>query len=55
MPDGRKRQNIDITEFETFIDRVAKQSKRTRTQVIRLMLKKGMEAIKTEENNDLIG
>lgn len=55
MADGRKRQSIDITEFEAFIDRVVKQSKRTRTQVIKLMLKKGMEAIKAEENNDLIG
>lgn len=55
MPDGRKRQNVDITEFEAFIDRLVKESKRTRTQVIKLLIRKGIEAIKKEENDELIG
>ena len=53
--DGRKRRNIDTTDFEVFIDRLAKQRKCPKSKIIHMMLKYAMEEIKKQENDELIG
>ena len=51
--EGKTRQTIDLTEFVTVIDRYAKQERRNRAQMIRVLLAEAIESRRQEENKTI--